>query len=84
MEPNFAKILLGLGAALVICLIFRALFARKRDLWFARTKSTVFNQRGALGSYLSLGYPKTWQGLLVTLCELLAIAAVLFVLISLP
>ena len=70
MNSPLTTIVLCLGLALVICFIFRFIFASKRDLWFARTASTVFNQRGFLGSYLSLGYPKTWQGALVTLSEL--------------
>lgn len=70
VNSPLTTIVLCLGIALVICFIFRFIFASKRDLWFARTASTVFNQRGFLGSYLSLGYPKTWQGALVTLSEL--------------
>lgn len=73
MAPNLVKIISCLGAALVICVIFRCAFAHKREQWFARTASTIFNQRGALGSYLSLGYPKTWQGALVTLAQLVLI-----------
>lgn len=82
MNQDIATILYCLGAALAICVIYRLLFAPKRDIWFARTRSTVFNQRGFLGSYLSLGYPKTIQGMLVTLSELILIvlvcAAILF------
>lgn len=82
VNSPLTTIVLCLGIALVICFIFRFIFASKRDLWFARTASTVFNQRGFLGSYLALGYPKTWQGTLVTLSELilivLACAAVLY------
>ncbi|MDT3663869.1 MAG: hypothetical protein ROM54_10225 [Anaerobiospirillum sp.] len=73
MNPNLVKIIYCLIAALIICVIFRCVFAKKRELWFARTASTIFNQRGALGSYLSLGYPKTWQGALVTLAQFLLI-----------
>ncbi|HIX55951.1 MAG TPA: hypothetical protein H9850_00580 [Candidatus Anaerobiospirillum pullistercoris] len=55
-------------------LIVRFALRGKRYLWFKRTQSSIINQRGMLGQYLSLGYPVTRKGLYVTLGLILAIA----------
>lgn len=61
------KIGIVLCASVIISIIYRYLFAHRRDEWFRRTKSTIINQRGPLGSYISLGFPVTFKGFLVTL-----------------
>lgn len=52
--------------ALIIAAAFRFAFAGRRDQWFARTPSTVIHMRGAIGNWLSLGYPVSVQGYAVT------------------
>ncbi len=69
-----SKILLCFAAAMLSTLIVRFALRSKRDLWFKRTQSSIINQRGMLGQYLSLGYPATRQGLYVTLGLVLVIA----------
>lgn len=69
-----AELVICFGTALLTCMLFRFLFRDKRELWFAQTKSTIFNQRGRLGQYLSLGYPVTLPGLVVIAAEVLLIA----------
>lgn len=69
-----SKILLCFALALASTIVVRFALRDKRDLWFRRTQSSIINQRGALGSYLSLGYPTTWQGLMVTALLVLSIA----------
>ena len=54
-----SKILLCFAAAMLSTLIVRFALRSKRDLWFKRTQSSIINQRGMLGQYLSLGYPAT-------------------------
>ena len=56
-----SKILLCFAAAMLSTLIVRFALRSKRDLWFKRTQSSIINQRGMLGQYLSLGYPATRQ-----------------------
>lgn len=67
------KIILCFVAALLTTIVVRFILGDRRDLWFKRTSSTIFNQRGMVGQYLSLGYPITKQGLLVWLGLLAAI-----------
>lgn len=68
------KIVLCFIAALLTTILVRFSLGEKRDLWFKRTSSTIFNQRGMIGQYLSLGYPITRQGFIVWLGLFVAIA----------
>lgn len=61
------KIILCFIAALLTTIFVRFAIGERRELWFKRTSSTIFNQRGFIGQYLSLGYPITRQGLVVWL-----------------
>ncbi len=68
------KIILCFICAFLTTLVVRFALRSKRDLWFARTASSIINQRGALGQYLSLGYPTCWQGLVTTMILIAVIA----------
>ncbi len=70
------KIGIALCGSVVIAILYRILFAHRRDEWFRRTRSSIINQRGYLGQYISLGFPVTFKGFLVTLA--IAIDAVLW------
>lgn len=70
--------------AIVIAVIFRFAFDSKRDTWFKRTPSTIFHLRGALGAYLSLGYPTCPQGYLVVLAIILCSLLSGLILFALP
>lgn len=75
------KVGIVLCASVLVSIIYRFLFAHRRDEWFRRTKSTIINQRGPLGNYISLGYPVTFKGLLVTLAvagDCILIALIVF------
>ena len=75
------QILLCFVLAVGTCVVFRFIFASKRDLWFARTKSSIINQRGLVGQYISLGYPVTFPGLLVALLQVAIICVEIFLII---
>lgn len=70
--------------AIFIAAIFRFIFDDKRDLWFKRTPSSIYHMRGAIGQYLSLGYPITFQGYMVVLGIVLCIVLSGFILFALP
>ncbi|MBU3826119.1 MAG: hypothetical protein IAA31_01295 [Candidatus Anaerobiospirillum merdipullorum] len=62
------KIIICLVIAFATTFIVRFMVGKKRDLWFARSRSNfLLTMRGALGDYLALGYPKTWTGALILL-----------------
>lgn len=70
-------------AALVTSIVVRFIVGdARREMWFAQTKSTLINQRGRLGQYLSLGYPKTKQGFVVWLGLVALIVAEIFIIIN--
>lgn len=73
------KVFIILVGAVLIAVAYRYLFRDKRDLWFARTQSSIINQRGALGSYLSLGYPICYQGVLVHLAIVVDVLILAFI-----
>ena len=42
--------------------------SERKEQWFKRrTKYTLLNRRGIFGEYMTFGYPRTWQGVLVAL-----------------
>lgn len=84
MEITVEKILICLGVALVTTILVRFLLQSKRDQWFKRSQPrSLLTARGALGSYLSLGYPVTWQGFAVTLALVLGILGECWVILRL-
>lgn len=70
--------------SIVIVSLFRFALSNKRDLWFKRTGSTFFHLRGALGHYLSLGYPTCYQGYLVLGAIIICIVLASLLLLALP
>lgn len=64
------EIVAGLLLTLISYIALRILLNNKRDIWFKRSASSIITLRGALGEYLSLGYPRTKEGALVILAFL--------------
>ncbi len=70
--------------AIMISAMFRFIFDSKRELWFKHTPSSIYHIRGAIGQYLSLGYPVTLQGYLVVISILVCIFIAGVILFALP
>ncbi len=74
------KILICLLFALITTVAVRFWLGEKRDLWFARSKSHfLLTIRGAAGEYLAVGYPKSWQGLLILIALLAVLALEIYI-----
>ncbi len=75
------KIVICFVIALLTTIMVRFALKDKRDLWFKRSRSNfILTVRGAIGEYLALGYPKTWQGGLI-LILLMAVLCLEFYLV---
>lgn len=85
MDITPEKILICFGLALFTTILVRFALASKRNTWFKRSKMrSMLTQRGALGEYLSLGYPTTWQGFVVLLGLILILILECWLVLSLP
>lgn len=68
IEITWKEACIFLGLALFTTILVRFLISDKRDKWFRRSQpKSPLMVKGALGDFLALGYPVTWQGFLVTL-----------------
>ena len=55
-------------AFLVFFVTARIIGKEKKEMWFnKRTNYTMLNRRGSFGEYINFGYPRTWQGIIVTI-----------------
>lgn len=80
-----SKILICFIVALITTVIVRFALGKRRELWFRRTPNRSFiTIRGALGYYLSLGYPVTWQGYGVLCALILLICAEIALIVYFP
>lgn len=70
MSPNI-KIIICFIAALITAAIVRVLLGDKRQQWFKQQlPKSVITLRTKMSVYLAIGYPKTWQGMLICSCLL--------------
>lgn len=52
----------------IIIATARIIGSERKVRWFKRrTNYTLLNRRGIFGEYLNFGYPRTWEGLAVSL-----------------
>lgn len=77
------RIVISFVLGMVIILATALIIGReKKAAWFKkRQKYSFFNRRGFAGDALHFGYPRTWEGLAVTLVMFGAIGLVGYVVI---
>lgn len=85
-EPQIVNIIVAFIAGLVLIGVTAWLVGpANKEAWFKkrRHQDSFFNRRGMLGEAFHFGYPRTWQGLFVTLVMYGAILSVGYVIIFL-